>query len=91
MSLMTATAAQSCYQTATKRSTTSAPVVEASPLTWPFPVDRRLRHKNTLAVTTGPDLVLPVARERHVSRNVSSDAPGPGRSRSARYGNSGVS
>jgi hypothetical protein len=31
-------------------------------------VDRRLRHKNTLAVTIGPDVRLPVARERTVSR-----------------------
>jgi hypothetical protein len=31
-------------------------------------VDRRLRHKNTLAVTTGPGLRLPVARERQVSQ-----------------------
>jgi hypothetical protein len=31
-------------------------------------VERRLRHKNTLAVTIGPDLRLPVARERLVSR-----------------------
>jgi hypothetical protein len=31
-------------------------------------VERRLRHKNTLAVTIGPDLRLPVARERLVRR-----------------------
>ena len=47
-------------------------------------VDRRLRHTNTLAVTSGPDLVLPVARERQVSRIVKSDAPGPWPNRSAR-------
>jgi hypothetical protein len=39
----------------------------------PFTVDgiksgRRLRHKNTLPVATGPDLRLPVARERQVSQ-----------------------
>jgi site-specific DNA recombinase len=31
-------------------------------------VERRLRHKNTRAAATGPDLLLPVARERLVSR-----------------------
>jgi hypothetical protein len=30
-------------------------------------VDRRLRHKNTLPVATGPDLQLPVAKGRHVT------------------------
>jgi hypothetical protein len=29
-------------------------------------VDRRLRHKNTLPTATGPDLQLPVARERQI-------------------------
>jgi hypothetical protein len=30
--------------------------------------DRRLRHKNTLPTATGPDLRLPIARERRISR-----------------------
>lgn len=32
-------------------------------------VEMRLRHTNTLAVANGPDLRLPVARERQVSRS----------------------
>jgi site-specific DNA recombinase len=31
-------------------------------------VDRRLQHTNTLAVTIGPDLPLPLARERLISQ-----------------------
>jgi site-specific DNA recombinase len=33
----------------------------------PRMVDRRLQHKNTLTVATGPDLQLPVARERQMA------------------------
>ena len=33
----------------------------------PPKVDRRLRHTNTLAVTIGPELRLPVARERRIT------------------------
>ena len=40
------------------------------------PRGRRLRHTNTSAVATGPDLRLPVARERRVLPHVSEDFGG---------------